>query len=84
VFVVYARRQVSRTQKSKCRQSEFAMFKVIGAVLAVYVCYAIANGSVYAKSGISGRNILREDSPRYFWSVIAIYAALSLALVTLF
>lgn len=60
------------------------MFKLIGAALAVYVCYAIVNGSVYAKSGISGRNIAREDSPRYFWSVIAIYAVLSLALVTVF
>ena len=60
------------------------MFKFIGAALAVYVCYAIVHGSVYAKSGISGRNVLREESPRYFWVVIAIYAALSLALVTLF
>lgn len=60
------------------------MFKVIGAALAVYVCYAIVSGGVYAKSGISGRNVLREDSPRYFWVVIAIYSALSLALVALF
>ena len=60
------------------------MFKVIGAVLAVYVCYAVVRGSVYAKSGISGRSVRREDSPRYFWVVIAIYAGLSLALVVLF
>ena len=60
------------------------MFKVIGAALAVYVCYAVVNGSVYAKSGVSGRNVLREESPGYFWSVIATYAALSLALVLLF
>jgi hypothetical protein len=60
------------------------MFKFIGTALAVYVCYAIASGSVYAKSGVSGRSILREDSPRYFWVVIAIYAVLSLALVLLF
>ena len=60
------------------------MFKVIGAVLAVYICYAIVNGSVYAKSGPSARNVLREESPGYFWVVIAIYAALSLALVLLF
>ena len=60
------------------------MFKVIGAALAVYVCYAVVNGSVYAKSGISGRSVLREESPGYFWVVIAIYAALSLALILLF
>ena len=60
------------------------MFKLIGAALAVYVCYAIVNGSVYAKSGVSVRNVPREESPAYFWVVIAIYAALSLALVLLF
>jgi hypothetical protein len=60
------------------------MFKVIGAGLAIYVCYAAVSGSVYAKSGISGRGVLREESPTYFWVVIAIYAALSLALVLLF
>ena len=60
------------------------MFKVIGVVLAVYVCYAIVNGSVYAKSGPSGHSVVRGESPGYFWVVIAIYAALSLALVLLF
>jgi hypothetical protein len=60
------------------------MFKTIGAVLAIYVCYAAVSGSVYAKSGISGRSVLREESPTYFWVVIAIYAALSLALVLVF
>ena len=60
------------------------MFKVIGAVLAIYVCYAVVDGSVYAKSGPSGRSVLRDESPGYFWVVIAIYAALSVALVLLF
>ncbi len=60
------------------------MFKIIGAALAVYVCYAVVHGSVYAKAGVSARNVLREDSPGYFWVVITIYAALSLALVFLF
>jgi hypothetical protein len=60
------------------------MFKIIGAVLAVYVCYAVVNGDVYAKSGVVGRKILREESPGYFWVVITIYAALSLALILLF
>jgi hypothetical protein len=60
------------------------MFKVLGAVLAVYVCYAAVSGSVYAKSGASGRHVLREESPGYFWAVIATYAALSLALVLVF
>lgn len=60
------------------------MFKFLGAALAVYVCYAAIIGSVYAKSGISGRHVFREESPVYFWAVIAIYAGLSLALILLF
>ena len=60
------------------------MFKAIGAALAVYVCYAAVSGSVYAKSGVSGRHVLCEESPGYFWVVIAIYAVLSLALVLVF
>jgi hypothetical protein len=60
------------------------MFKFLGAALAVYVCYAAVSGSVYAKSGISGRRVLREESPGYFWVVIAIYVGLSLALVLVF
>lgn len=60
------------------------MFKFLGVVLAAYVCYAAVSGRVYAKSGVSGRHVLREESPGYFWVVIAIYAGLSLALVLLF
>jgi hypothetical protein len=39
---------------------------------------------VFAKSGIWGRRISRVESPRYFWTVIAVYGALSLALLTIF
>jgi hypothetical protein len=60
------------------------MFKTLGAVLAIYTAYAAVNGSVFAKSGISGRMISREDSPVYFWVVVGTYACLSLALMTIF
>jgi len=60
------------------------MFKVIGVLLAVYVCYSVFSGRVVAKAGAGSREVLREESPRYFWTVVAIYAGLSLALVTVF
>jgi hypothetical protein len=60
------------------------MFTVIGALLALYTLYATISGAVYAKSGLSGRTVTKAQSPRYFWTVIAIYAGLSIALVTVF
>jgi hypothetical protein len=60
------------------------MFKVLGAILAIYVVFAAMSGEVYAKSGYKGRAISKHDEPRYFWVVIGIYAALSIALLTVF
>jgi hypothetical protein len=60
------------------------MFKVIGVLVALYTAYAAISGKVYASSGVFGRTILRRDSPRYFWTVIIVYAGLSVALMTVF
>jgi hypothetical protein len=60
------------------------MFKALGVVLAAYVTLAVFRGEVYAKSGMWGRTIKRVDSASYFWTVIGIYCALALALVTVF
>jgi hypothetical protein len=60
------------------------MFKALGILLSLYTAYAAAKGEVYAKSGPGGRVVSRQDSPRYFWAVIAIYAGLSVALLTVF
>lgn len=60
------------------------MFKVIGFLLAVYVGYSVISGRVVAKAGIGSREVFREDSPGYYWMVVAIYAGLSVALVTVF
>jgi len=60
------------------------MFKALGALVALYVVYAIVSGKVYAKSGPGGRAILRRNSPEDFWVVIAIYAGLGVALVFVF
>jgi hypothetical protein len=60
------------------------MFKMLGVLVGLYTLYAGFRGEVYAKSGPSGRTVSRWDSPRYFWTVIVIYAGLSAALLTVF
>ncbi|MGH6893159.1 MAG: hypothetical protein ACREEP_12950 [Dongiaceae bacterium] len=60
------------------------MFKAIGILVALYTAYAAVSGKVYARSGPGGRMISRRESPRYFRVVIAIYAGLSVALLTVF
>lgn len=60
------------------------MFKLIGALLVLYTLFAAINGEVYAKSGVWGRTIRKVDEPTYFWIVIGIYAALSIALFLVF
>lgn len=60
------------------------VFDALGLVVALYTAYAALAGQVYAKSGPGGRMVSREDSPGYFWIVIAIYAALSVALIGVF
>jgi hypothetical protein len=60
------------------------MFDLLGALLGLYVVYAIANGAVHAKRGPWGETVSRTQSPEYFWTVIAIYAALSVALIAWF
>jgi len=60
------------------------MFTLLGVLVAIYTLYAASKGEVFAKSGPWGRWISRAESPRYFWVVISIYGALSLALLTVF
>ena len=70
--------------ESRLRDTAASMFKVLGAVLALYVCYCVFNGRVVAKAGAGSREVLRDEAPLYFWMVVAIYAGLSLALFTVF
>lgn len=62
------------------------MFKLLGILLAAYTLWAAFDGKVYAKSGglRLARMITKENEPRYFWVVIAIYGGLSIALMTVF
>lgn len=61
-----------------------SLFDALGVLLALYVAYAGVRGRVVATSGPGARLIRRAERPRYFWTVIAIYAGLSLALVLVF
>lgn len=60
------------------------MFKLLGALVALYTLHAVIKGEVIAKSGPWGRLVTRSGSPEYFWIVIAIYASLSVALMVIF
>lgn len=60
------------------------MFRLLGLLVIAYALYAAVSGSVYAKDGASGRLVLRDDAPEYFWLVVIIYLGLGIALVTLF
>ncbi len=60
------------------------LLDTLGLVLAAYTAYAAWQGEVIAKSGPFARRIERSERPRYFWTVIGIYAALALALVLVF
>ena len=60
------------------------MFKALGALLVIYTVYAAVEGKVFAKSGVRGRTVHREESPTYFGIVVGIYAALAIALLTVF
>lgn len=60
------------------------MFDALGVLVALYAAYAALTGEVYAKSGPGGRTVARAESPAYFWIVVAIYAGLAIALVTVF
>jgi len=60
------------------------LFKVLGVGVGLYAMYAVAVGHVYAKSGVSYQRIDRDGRPRYFWTVIGIYAGLSVALFLVF
>ena len=60
------------------------LFKVLGVVLLLYVVYGVSVGEIYAKRGIWGATIKRDDQPVGYWSTIVVYAGLSLALFFVF
>lgn len=60
------------------------MFKALGILLVAYTAFAVVRGEVYAKAGAGGRAVRRADSAAYFWTVVGVYGALAVALLTVF
>ncbi len=60
------------------------MFKLLGALVALYTAFAAVRGEVFAKHRAWGQTIRRDERPRYFWAVIGVYSLLALALVFVF
>jgi hypothetical protein len=60
------------------------LFKLLGVLLAMYTLYSALRGEVYAKQRAWGLTFRRTEEPRWFWTVIVIYAGLSVALLTVF
>jgi hypothetical protein len=60
------------------------MFKLLGALLILYIAHALSTGRVYAKRGVWGASSKRDDEPVRYWSTIAIYAVLAAALLFCF
>ena len=60
------------------------LFKLLGVLLAVYTVISVGRGEVYARHRAWGRTTRREEQPGWFWTIIVIYAGLSLALMTVF
>lgn len=58
-----------------------ALFQALGLLVAGYIVVAVLSGAVYAKSGVWGRTFRRAEKPLHYWSAIAAYALLSLALM---
>jgi len=65
-----------------CRYSAgmHGLFKALGLLVAGYVLIAILSGAVYVKSGIWSRAFRRTDRPLRYWSAIAVYTLLAVAL----
>lgn len=60
------------------------MFRALGILVLLYVCHALATGEVFAKNGLRGSMVSREENPGYFAAVIAVYIILGIALLTVF
>lgn len=45
----------------------------LGALLSCYGCYGLFTGAVWAKDGISAREVFKEDEPKTFWLICCCY-----------
>jgi hypothetical protein len=58
-----------------------SFFWTLGLLLAGYIVLALLSGAVYARSAAWGRTFRRAEEPLRYWSAIAAYALLSVALM---
>lgn len=75
---------VPRGQIRGVPETRMLLFKILGVLVGLYAVSAAIKGEVYARSGLWGRTVSMVESPIYFWVVIASYAVLSVALLTIF
>jgi len=57
--------------------------QLLGAAVAAYATWAIGRGEVYARDGLWGRNVGRDERPVTFWATVAGYFAAAAALMFL-
>jgi hypothetical protein len=60
------------------------MFQILGILLLCYVAYCFTTGEIYGRYRAWGRTFQRDAEPWLYWSTIASYCALALALIFLF
>lgn len=63
---------------------DIELFDGIAIFVGLYTARAAMVGEVFAKSGPGGMSVERAERPGYFWTVIAIYAGLTVALFMIF
>jgi hypothetical protein len=65
-------------------EDPLTLWKGIGLFVGGYVLVCIFKGEVHAKNGMQTDTVYRELEPFKFWFSIAIYAGLTVALLTVF
>ncbi|MGH8681021.1 MAG: hypothetical protein ACREVP_05885 [Burkholderiales bacterium] len=60
------------------------MFKILGSLLLCYVAHCLYTGRTFARRGAWGREYARDEAPFHYWSSVAVYALLAVALMTVF
>jgi hypothetical protein len=57
------------------------MFRLLGILLLCYVGYGIFIGRVYGRYHAWGRTFTRDGDPWHYWSTLAVYSLLAIALI---
>lgn len=57
------------------------MLAILGILLLGYVGYGILTGQVYGRYHAGGRTFTRDDDPWHYWSTLAVYSFLAVALI---